>query len=81
VPEALRDTHYSGAGKLGRGEGYAYAHDFAGGVADRLMTPDLPAYYKPTGRGYEKIVEERLKRWAEWRKSRPQEPSGKKEGS
>jgi len=70
VPDSLRDTHYDGAGKLGRGKDYAYAHDFENGVADRWLTPDLPSYYKPTGRGYEKTVEERLKRWAEWRKNR-----------
>ncbi|HSY10197.1 MAG TPA: replication-associated recombination protein A, partial [Candidatus Dormibacteraeota bacterium] len=27
VPEHLRDAHYSGAKKLGHGEGYKYAHD------------------------------------------------------
>ena len=28
VPVYLRDAHYGGAGKLGRGIGYEYAHDF-----------------------------------------------------
>ena len=29
-PDYLRDAHYPGAGKLGRGEGYRYAHDEPG---------------------------------------------------
>lgn len=28
VPPYLQDAHYGGAGKLGRGIGYEYAHDF-----------------------------------------------------
>lgn len=81
VPDSLRDSHYAGAKKLGRGKEYAYAHDFEGGVADRWLTPDLPSYYKPTGRGYEKTVEERLKRWAEWRKSGGRQESPEKGGA
>ena len=32
-PDYLRDAHYPGARKLGRGEGYVYPHDEPGGVA------------------------------------------------
>jgi replication-associated recombination protein RarA len=38
-PEHLRDSHYSGAAKLGRGAGYRYPHDQAGGVTDQPMMP------------------------------------------
>src|SRR5207248_6479055 len=31
VPEHLRDSHYAGAGQLGHGVGYQYAHDHPGG--------------------------------------------------
>jgi putative ATPase len=64
VPSAVRDSHYKGAATLGRGQGYQYAHDYEGGIAPELTVPDLPRYYEPTGRGYEKTVAERLERWA-----------------
>src|SRR5437868_14093378 len=35
VPKHLKDTHYLGSKRLGHGEGYKYAHDFAGGVVDQ----------------------------------------------
>jgi len=62
-PDYLRDAHYPGAAKLGRGEGYRYAHDEPGGVSDQ---PLLPAelrgrrFYSPTDRGFEKALAERL---------------------
>ena len=39
-PDYLRDAHYPGAKKLGRGEGYRYAHDEPGGVSDQQLLPD-----------------------------------------
>jgi putative ATPase len=62
-PDYLRDAHYPGAAKLGRGEGYRYAHDEPGGVSDQ---PLLPAelrgrrFYAPTDRGFETELGERL---------------------
>lgn len=70
VPAPVRDTHYSGAKKLGCGEGYQYAHDYEEGIATNLTVENLPNFYKPTMRGYEKIVSERLERWREIRKQR-----------
>jgi putative ATPase len=54
-PQALRDTHYRGAKKLGRGEGYIYPHaDPAGFDVDHLPD-DLKGrrYYEPSGAGEE----------------------------
>ena len=62
-PDYLRDAHYPGAGKLGRGEGYRYAHDEPGGVSDQpLMPPGLEGlrFYKPTDRGFEEELGRRL---------------------
>jgi putative ATPase len=62
-PEYLRDAHYPGAAKLGRGEGYRYAHDEEGGVSDQpLMPPGLEElrFYAPTGRGFEAELGRRL---------------------
>jgi putative ATPase len=69
VPEAVRGTGYSGAKKMGRGKGYEYAHDYAEGIAPS-WTLNVPEFYKPTQRGYEKIVAERLAHWAELRKKK-----------
>jgi putative ATPase len=62
-PDYLRDAHYPGAGKLGRGSGYVYPHDEAGGVADQpLMPPELEnrRFYSPTDRGFEAELGRRL---------------------
>jgi putative ATPase len=51
-PDALRDAHYSGAKKLGRGKGYIYPRGFD---VDNL--PDQVKgrrYYRPSGSGEEK---------------------------
>jgi putative ATPase len=55
-PDALRDTHYYGARKLGRGEGYIYPHsDPEGFEVDNLPDPlKGRKYYRPSGSGEEK---------------------------
>ncbi|MFL5978454.1 MAG: replication-associated recombination protein A, partial [Gaiellaceae bacterium] len=54
-PDALRDTHYRGAKKLGRGEGYIYPHDDPRGFeAEHLPEPLRgKTYYRPSGAGEE----------------------------
>jgi putative ATPase len=62
-PDYLRDAHYPGAGKLGRGEGYRYAHDEPGGVSDQPLMPEgleNLRFYTPTDRGFEADLGERL---------------------
>jgi putative ATPase len=62
-PDYLRDSHYPGAEKLGRGTGYRYAHDEPGGVSDqRLLPEDLEdrRFYAPTERGFEAELGRRL---------------------
>src|ERR1700759_991032 len=62
-PDYLRDAHYPGAGALGRGAGYLYAHDQPGGVAAQQLLPDglgERRFYEPTDRGREKALGERL---------------------
>jgi putative ATPase len=55
-PDALRDTHYFGAKKLGRGKGYVYPHsDPKGFEVDHLPDPlKGRKYYRPSGSGEEK---------------------------
>ncbi len=55
-PDHLRDAHYPGAKKLGRGQGYVYPHDEPGGVSDqKLLPPEVAGepFYEPTDRGFE----------------------------
>jgi len=62
-PDYLRDSHYPGAAKLGRGDGYRYAHDEPGGVSDQRLLPDALAgrrFYAPTERGFEAELGRRL---------------------
>jgi putative ATPase len=62
-PDHLRDAHYPGAGKLGRGSGYRYAHDEPGGVSDQPLLPaglEGARFYEPTERGFEGELGRRL---------------------
>jgi putative ATPase len=62
-PAYLRDAHYYGARKLGRGVGYRYPHDEPGGVADQSLMPEgleSERFYEPTDRGFEADVARRL---------------------
>jgi putative ATPase len=62
-PDYLRDSHYPGAAKLGRGSGYRYAHDEPDGVGDQQLLPDGLAdrrFYEPTARGFEAELGRRL---------------------
>src|SRR6266508_1840915 len=55
-PNELRDAHYYGAKKLGRGQGYIYPHsDPRGFEVDHLPEPlKGKNYYRPSGSGEEK---------------------------
>ncbi len=46
VPNHLKDASYSGAKKLGRGEGYKYPHAYGGQVEQEYL-PEKKKYYKP----------------------------------
>ena len=59
VPDYLKDSHYKGASKLGRGKGYKYPHDF-GGYVEQAYIPKPSNYYSPTVNGYEGEIKKRL---------------------
>ena len=49
VPAHLKDSHYSGAKKLGHGDGYKYPHSFEGNYVKQQYLPDEikdKKYYK-----------------------------------
>ncbi|MEK3807835.1 replication-associated recombination protein A [Bacillus sp. FSL H8-0547] len=54
VPDHLKDSHYKGAGKLGRGIDYKYPHDYENGWVKQQYLPDSlkkKKYYEPKQTG------------------------------
>jgi putative ATPase len=67
-PSYLQDSHYPGAKKLGRGEGYRYPHDEPDAVTDQPLAPESvreERFYEPTERGFEAELRQRLSRLRE----------------
>jgi putative ATPase len=54
-PDSLRDAHYPGAKKLGRGAGYVYPHNDPRGFEVDYLPEELSGrtYYRPSGSGEE----------------------------
>ena len=64
VPVHLQDAHYRGAGKLGHGMGYKYAHDYPKHYVKQQYLPDGltdRVFYQPSDNGYEKQIKEHFK--------------------
>lgn len=62
VPTHLQDSHYSGAGDMGHGVGYKYAHDYENHYVKQQYLPDSlvgSRFYEPGTLGYE----EQIGRW------------------
>lgn len=71
VPLHLRNAVTGLMKSEGYGEGYQYAHNYPGGVADQTHLPEGledRLYYHPTEYGAEKAIKERLEAW--WAKRR-----------
>lgn len=63
VPPHLQDSHYSGAGKLGRGNEYLYAHNFPNHYVKQQYLPseiENEIFYEPTRMGYEAVISDYL---------------------
>ena len=63
IPMAIRNAPTSLMKDAGYGEGYRYAHDHEGGVADLECLPDELAgvsFYQPTEYGWEQRIRERM---------------------
>lgn len=66
VPLHIRNAPTGLMKELGYGKGYKYPHNYKGGFVDEEYLPEKlkgREYYKPTDRGYEKEIKERLKGW------------------
>ena len=65
VPAHLQDAHYGGAGKLGHGIGYKYAHDYPNHYVEQQYLPtELQGerFYEPSDNGYEHQIREHFRR-------------------
>ena len=63
VPVPLQDASYKGAKRLGRGEGYRYAHDYDEAYVPQDYGVRRGTYYFPSKRGKEAEFRERLERF------------------
>lgn len=66
VPLHIRNAPTKLMKDLGYGKGYKYAHNYQDAVVDQEHMPaELRnrIYYKPTTRGYEKVIKDRLDKW------------------
>ena len=73
VPLHLRNAPTGLMAHLGYGKGYQYAHDAPEALVDQEHLPDAlkgRTYYRPTDRGLEAEIAQRLARWRNWRQSR-----------
>jgi len=69
VPKHLRDSHYSGAKKMGHGDGYVYPHGEEDNFAVQGYMGVSKKYYSPVDSGYESKIRERIKYWDSLRKN------------
>ncbi|NPA94454.1 MAG: replication-associated recombination protein A [Thermodesulfobacteria bacterium] len=66
VPLHIRNAPTKLMKDLGYGKGYKYAHNYQDAIADQEHMPSElrnRIYYKPTTRGYEKVIKDRLDKW------------------
>ncbi|MCP4159286.1 MAG: replication-associated recombination protein A [Deltaproteobacteria bacterium] len=71
VPMHIRNAPTKMMRDTGYGKGYKYAHDYKGGYVPQDYLPEeikKTRFYLPTGRGYEKIVKQRLDKWINLKK-------------
>ena len=79
VPLHLRNAPTSLMKNIGYGQGYQYAHEVEGKVADMQCLPDNlrdREYYAPTNEGVERRIRERLEEIKRLRHGLPKEDSG-----
>jgi putative ATPase len=70
VPLHIRNAPTGLMANLGYGKGYQYAHDAPGAQVSQEHLPDAlrgRIYYRPTDRGAERALAERLAKWRQWR--------------
>lgn len=72
VPLHIRNAPTKLMRDLAYGKGYQYAHDYEDAYVPQQYLPEMlsnQSYYKPTDRGFEKIIKERMSYWQKIRDS------------
>ncbi len=59
IPDYLKDSHYSGAERLGI-KGYKYPHNLPGHYIKQNYTKNKKIFYRPSSEGFEKEIKKRL---------------------
>ncbi len=62
VPLHLRDSHYKGAERLGRGVGYKNPHHYSGHYVRQRYLQEERTFYEPSDEGYERNIKIIMKR-------------------
>lgn len=62
VPDHLKDSHYTGAQRLGAGIGYISPHDGRKSDLDQKYLKNNMSYYIPSSEGHERIIKSRLQK-------------------
>jgi putative ATPase len=81
VPLHIRNAPTRLMKELDYGKDYKYAHDFEDAYVPQEYLPEElrdQVYYRPTNRGYEKIIKDRLMKWRQLRTSMLQPKNKKK---
>jgi putative ATPase len=81
VPLHIRNAPTRLMKDLGYGKGYQYAHEFEDAYVPQDYLPDElmgEVYYRPTARGHEKVIKDRIEKWRKLRESAHEQ--GKKKG-
>jgi putative ATPase len=81
VPLHIRNAPTRLMKDLGYGKGYQYAHEFEDAYVPQDYLPDEllgEVYYRPTARGHEKVIKDRIEKWRKLRE--PTHERGKKKG-
>jgi putative ATPase len=82
VPMSIRNAATGLMASEGYGKGYRYAHDFEGGVTDLECLPEClrgRRFYRPTNRGLERALGERIDSWLRARENLEQRGEGEAE--
>ncbi len=80
VPLHIRNAPTRLMKDLGYGRNYRYAHDYEDALVPQDYLPEAlsgktPPFYRPTDRGYERTIRDRLEKWRKYlEKTRQREP-------
>ena len=76
VPMHIRNAPTKLMKEIGYGSGYKYPHDYSNAIVSQSYLPEKikdKKYYKPTERGFEKAIKERLAKIAEYKSKLPKD--------